>query len=134
MKNVFKPFGKKGVAIETAMFMMVVVFSLCTLLVMFAMLSRKHTINANNDFTDRSHIEQIGEDFCYYVRTSDMSSFFNYRYSDDFYAIIEHAPESDIYRLVVRRTGTFKHELTVEVKKIDTGIKVMRWSQFENTN
>ena len=67
MNLFFKPFSRRGVALETAMFMMIVVFSLCTLLVMFAMISRKEIMTSNKSFQDQVILDQIGEDFCFYV-------------------------------------------------------------------
>lgn len=131
MNKYFRPFNKKGVAIETAMFMMIVVFSLCTLLVMFAMISRKQIITSNNEFQTQTHIDQIGEDFCYYVRTYDEASpsEFSCRYPGEYYTLCTR--NGNVFTLVLRESGKYTHVLSLVIEKEDAGIIIKRWSQFE---
>ena len=130
MRRFFRPFSKRGVAIETAMFMMVVVFSLCTLLVMFAMISRKEIITSNRSFQDQVQIDQIGEDFCHYVKNYSDGDVFTYSYSDQYYAFCTH--DENVFKMTLRKNGKYTHVLSVEVEKTDDTVKVLRWSQFED--
>ena len=53
--------NKKGIAIETAVFMMIIIFALCTLIVTITLYSRQHVERAKNDFAERVKIDSIGE-------------------------------------------------------------------------
>ena len=135
MKRLFKPLSNRGVAIETAMFMMVVVFSLCTMLVMFAMISRKQNITSNRDFQEQSRIDQIGEDFCYFIKTStepvDLTAF-TYSFSDSYYAYPSRVGETNVYKMTLRKIGKYTHVLSLEVEKSGDTIIIKRWSQFDD--
>ena len=118
--------NKRGIAIETALFMMVVVFALCTLLLTFALYSRNQNVIANDRFESLALTEQIGEDFYYSVKNNE--SMDTGAYTDRSVTVSE---EADIITLVVTDSNNGDHLLTVVILRKDGGdVSILRWSRF----
>ena len=66
MKKILK--SKSGIAIETALLFMIVVFSLCALITSLAVIGRHQTRLENKTLISEVEIDQIGEDFLAYLR------------------------------------------------------------------
>ena len=79
MKNK-RPSNRRGMAIEMAMAMMIIVFSLCALMTTVVTVSRKQTNIATARFTQTAQVDALGEQF---VKTGKK-------------------PESDIYKCEVK--------------------------------
>ena len=62
MKNK-RPSNRRGMAIEMAMAMMIIVFSLCALMTTVVTVSRKQTNIATARFTQTAQVDAIGEKF-----------------------------------------------------------------------
>lgn len=120
----------RGVAIEMALSMMVMVFAMCTLLLTFALSSRSENKRLNNAFAQSAELDQIGEDFLYNVRQNDFSAD-NYKITTNTYTASATNPETNVYTLTVTRTGGSASVLTVTVQKQDDNTwKVTEWTQF----
>ena len=67
--------NRRGMAIEMAMAMMIIVFSLCALMTTVVTVSRKQTNIATARFTQTAQVDAIGEKF---VRASKVGEIFQY--------------------------------------------------------
>lgn len=67
--------NRRGMAIEMAMAMMIIVFSLCALMTTVVTVSRKQTNIATARFTQTAQVDAIGESF---VRASKAGETFQY--------------------------------------------------------
>lgn len=67
--------NRRGMAIEMAMAMMIIVFSLCALMTTVVTVSRKQTNIATARFTQTAQVDAIGEKF---VRASKAGETFQY--------------------------------------------------------
>lgn len=127
----------RGVAIEMALSMMVMVFAMCTLLLTFALSSRSENKRLNNAFAQSAELDQIGEDFLYKVRQTGFNAD-GYAITSETYAATVTASatdgnesENNAYTLTVTRTGGSAAVLTVTVQKQDDNTwKVTEWTQF----
>ncbi len=120
--------NNKGIAIETALFMMVIVFALCTLLLTFALYSRNQSKVVNNQFESLLLTDQIGEDFYYSVKNNEPMD--TGSYTGRSVTINEDENNNNKKTLIVIDSNTGKHLLTVVIEKNGTDINILRWSRF----
>lgn len=118
----------RGVAIEMALSMMVMVFAMCTLLLTFALSSRSENKRLNAAFEQSAELDRIGEDFLYQVRQTGFNAD-GYSPDSTTYAA-EVKQENNAYTLTVTRTGGTNPVLTVKVEKQGNTWKVTEWTQF----
>ncbi|MBO4861134.1 MAG: hypothetical protein J5530_06280 [Clostridia bacterium] len=118
--------NKKGIAIETAVFMMIIIFALCTLIVTITLYSRQHSIKANNDFINRVNLDKVGEKFIAALRNNDADSFA----FDGKYSIISDGNE----RILTVYDDNGKVVLNVVAEPDGGNYIIKRWSCFEKAS
>ena len=114
---------KRGIAIETALLFMLVIFSLCALITSVATIGRKQSQLESRVFTKEVEIDQIGEDFIAYLAAGEASDFDaageNYDFRVD--------KEENISALTLTKTGSTSVVLSIEAEKTGAGVKILRW-------
>lgn len=110
MKNKRKRLNKRGIAVEMAISMLIIVFGLCTILTSVTVLSANTTRRASARFEDTAAVDALGEKF---VREGTVTS-------DEFDCAIS----EDGNTLTVSRDGTVL--LTVE-RSATNPPTVVRW-------
>lgn len=124
----------RGVAIEMALSMMVMVFAMCTLLLTFALSSRSENKRLNNAFEQSAELDRIGEDFLYNVQKNDISAGVFETASDTYAATVTASAtdgnESEINAYTLTVTRKDSAVLTVKVEKQGDTWKVTEWTQF----
>ncbi|GEM_PF-5582505 len=124
--------NKKGIAIETAVFMMIVIFALCTLIVTITLYSRQHSIKANNDFINRVNLDKVGEKFIAALNAAlkennDADSF---DFDGKVYSIISDGNE----RILTVYDDNGKVVLNVVAEPDGGNYTIKRWSCFEKAS
>ncbi len=61
--------SRRGVAIESAIFTMLMVFALCSIILTVSMYMIQNQKQETEDFNERIFVDQLGEDFLYAVRS-----------------------------------------------------------------
>ena len=114
---------KRGIAIETALLFMLVIFSLCALITSVATIGRKQSQLESRVFTKEVEIDQIGEDFIAYLAAGEASDFDaageNYDFRVD--------KEENISALTLTNKGSTSVVLYIEAEKTGAGVKILRW-------
>jgi hypothetical protein len=114
--------NKKGIAIETAVFMMIIIFALCTLIVTITLYSRQHVERAKNDFAERVKIDSIGEKIYESVcenSTLDTQEGYNVEKQGNSY-IVRDSKGDVVLNIVVEKEGE--------------NFIIKRWSCFEEVS
>lgn len=123
--------GERGVAIEMAMVMLVVVFALCTLLLTFSLASRNGSKSRGQALEQSAALEQLGEDFLYAVRQDNFDAA-DAVGSADYTGTV--TVEGDTYCLTLTRRENSRHALTVKVERQGNGEwKLVTWSKLSTT-
>lgn len=118
-KKITQPIkNKRGVAIESAITMMVVVFSLCALITVFCVATRTTDQNRFKKLAQEAAVDSIGEKF---VKSEDKASF----NTDDYICDVT-SDDSDNYTLVIKDKND-RHLLTV---KCDDEGNITCWSRI----
>jgi hypothetical protein len=101
--------GRRGMAMELAMLVMVVTFALSLLLTTFALMQANQKKIDLRDTKEKIALEQIGEDYLAACKSGNL-----HELSDDQgdYEIVTKAPDS----LVVRRKADNEIALTIELQ------------------
>ncbi len=120
--------NKKGIAIETAVFMMIVIFALCTLIVTITLYSRQHSIKANNDFINRVNLDQVGESFIAALRKNNNAD--SFVIDEKVYSIISDGNE----RILTVYDDNGKVVLNVVAEPDGGNYTIKRWSCFEEVS
>lgn len=127
-----KPNRKRGVAIEMALSMLVVVFALCTLLVTLAAYSRTDNTKQNRAFADSVAVDQIGEDFLAALNTAVQNgtqSEFDFDNNGGMYTTtVDVTTDGTIYILRVYTTTEHAQKLEVRAQVAPTGCRILSWS------
>lgn len=124
--------GERGVAIEMAMVMLVVVFALCTLLLTFSLTSRNGSKSRGQALEQSAALEQLGEDFLYAVRQDNFDAAAYAVGSADYTGTV--TVEGDTYCLTLTRRENSRHALTVKVERQGNGEwKLVTWSKLSTT-
>lgn len=124
--------GERGVAIEMAMVMLVVVFALCTLLLTFSLTSRNGSKSRGQALEQSAALEQLGEDFLYAVRQVDFEADTYTVDSADYTGTV--TEKDGTYCLTLTRRENSRHALTVKVQKQENGKwKLVTWSKLSTT-
>ncbi|MBQ6043826.1 MAG: hypothetical protein IJL41_06790 [Clostridia bacterium] len=111
--------NKKGIAIETAVFMMIIIFALCTLIVTITLYSRQHVERAKNDFAERVKIDSIGEQILIGVSTTQEG--YNVEKQGNSY-IVRDSKGDVVLNIVVEKEGD------------NDNFIIKRWSCFEEVS
>lgn len=108
--------GKRGMAMELAMLVMVVTFALSLLLTTFALMQANQKKIDLRDTKEKIALEQIGENYLAALKNGNLHEL---SYDQGDYEIVTKAPDS----LVVRRTADNEIALTIE---LNDG-KITKW-------
>ena len=96
--------NKKGIALESAILFMVVIFSLSTLICLMSLTGHNQTIYDNKNFLNHVSVEQVGEDFLLYVQggaQTPMPQYEKFNYEIDGNSITVYDKASGNVRLYV---------------------------------
>ena len=115
---------KRGIAIETALLFMLVIFSLCALITSVATIGRKQSQLENRVFTNEVEIDQIGEDFIAYLAAGKDSDF---AVAGEKYDSTVVDKEENISALTLTKKGSSSVVLYIEAEKTDAGVNILRW-------
>lgn len=119
--------SQRGVAIEMALFLMLIVFLFSTLITVFCLSAHTSTLRQNERFTEDARIDQIGESFVNQVETSQNG---NISITDPYYKAEVTQNGDNTYTLKITDPQSGKLLLTVEVSKnSDNKIKIVRWQK-----
>ena len=99
--------SKKGMAIESAIATGIVVFSLCSILLMTALFSANNRTRIENSFRDLTAASEIAENYMAHVANGDVDEFDFESYNTDEVTYICETSE-------VEDNGVTKHYLTVK--------------------
>ena len=112
--------GRRGMAMELAMLVMVVTFALSILLTTFALMQANRKNIELRDTKEKIALEQIGEDYLAAVKSDSLDEF-----SEDQgdYEIVTKTPES----LVVRSKADNEIALTIELQDGQDGKIITKW-------
>ena len=113
--------NKRGVAIETAVFMMVVIFAMCTLILTVTLFSRHHTLESNDAFTEQVSLDDLGEDFIKGIPEGLTDPRFNennVRINGNEYTLTVRDPDGKVL-------------LNVVAEWDGAHVEIKRWSRFE---
>ncbi len=114
--------SKRGIAMETAILFMVLIFSLCFLLTTLAMIGHYRVELEHMTLLSDVAVEQIGEDYLASLKTTGNAESFAESYDDYDYAVSGNA------LTVWRKTDESKTAvLYVEAELTDGEISVMQW-------
>ena len=117
---------KRGIAIETALLFMLVIFSLCALITSVATIGRRQAKLESDVLVSDALIDQIGEDFIAYLAVGEESDFDadNEKY-DSTVVVVD--KEKNISALTLTKKGSSSVVLYIEAEKTDAGVKILRW-------
>ena len=120
---------RRGVAIEMALAMLVVVFALCTLLVTLSAYSRTDNTKQNRAFADSVAVDQIGEDFLTALETANRNGTLpDFAYDGELYTTnVQVSTDGTIYTLRVYTRSGYTQKLEVCAKMTPTGCRVLSW-------
>ncbi len=119
--------SQRGVAIEMALFLMLIVFLFSTLITVFCLSAHTSTLRQNERFAEDASIDQIGEKFVKQVQSSGNADSFNA--SDSGYKAEVTQNGDNNYTLKITDPQSGKLLLTVEVSKNNTTTTVVRWQK-----
>lgn len=117
---------KRGIAIETALLFMLVIFSLCALITSVATIGRKQSQLESRVFTKEVEIDQIGEDFIAYLAAGEASDFDAAGEKYDSTVVVVDK-EENISALTLTNKGSTSVVLYIEAEKTGAGVKILRW-------
>lgn len=119
--------SQRGVAIEMALFLMLIVFLFSTLITVFCLSAHTSTLRQNERFAEDASINQIGENFVNQVETSQNG---NISITDPYYEAEVTQNGNNNYTLKITDPQSGKLLLTVEVSKdSNNNIKIVRWQK-----
>ena len=115
---------KRGIAIETALLFMLVIFSLCALITSVATIGRRQAKLESDVLVSDALIDQIGEDFIAYLAGGEESDFdaANEKYDS---TVVDKG--ENISALTLTKKGSSSVVLYIEAEKTDAGVKILRW-------
>ncbi|MBR6682574.1 MAG: hypothetical protein IKL40_06290 [Clostridia bacterium] len=118
-------YARKGVAIELALVLLVLIFALCSLLVSLAVIQSKTAEQNNNDLSERLILDNIAESFCGAVASGTIQKWT--ADSDDYASEVEQS--GDGYTLKLYETNGEDNVLTVTLEKSEehNGYRVTMW-------
>lgn len=116
---------RKGIAMESAILFMVVIFSLCTLLLSVSLIGRTQTRIDKNLALSQVGQEQMGENFLIALQNGEPPA----TYETEKYACTTATTPEGRYTLTVRLKDTNATVLYVEAAKEGDTVRVHRWSK-----
>ena len=128
---------RRGIAIETALLFMMVIFSLCALITTVAIIGRRQTKFENNMLVYKVEVDQIGEDFIYCIENNKNIKDLEAKYSAYTLDVID---DNNIVTLTVTKKANSSVALFVEAQKTEvsaeggapeTTVKVIAWRYVE---
>ena len=114
---------KRGIAIETALLFMLVIFSLCALITSVATIGRHQAKLESDVLVADVLIDQIGEDFIDYLAGGEESDFDAAGEKYD----CKVDKEENISTLTLTKRGTESVVLYIEAEKTGAEVKILRW-------
>ena len=135
---------RRGIAIETAILFMLVIFSLCALITTVSIIGRRQTKFENDMLLYKVEVDQIGEDFIYYIDTdvrggSGIKGFEVMSYEG--YTLTTTSEEENKFTLAVTKNSSQSVVLFVRAQKMEmsaeggapeeTTVKVIAWRYGE---
>ena len=115
---------KRGIAIETALLFMLVIFSLCALITSVATIGRRQAKLESDVLVSDALIDQIGEDFIAYLAGGEESDF---DAADEKYDSTVVDKGENISALTLTKKGSSSVVLYIEAEKTGAGVKILRW-------
>ena len=123
--------NKKGIAIETAVFMMIIIFALCTLIVTITLYSRQHVERSKNDFAEQVEIDQIGEQFIGTLHGTigsiEYEGYYTIEDVDNYHILTVYDDNGKVILNVVAETSN-------NAGTINKTVNIKRWSCFEEVS
>ena len=112
---------KKGIAIELALLLMVVIFALCTLLVSIALISRDNVDKQFSSLEQKLVLDQVGLSFANAGSNEDFSLDSSLATT---YSATTSVDNNGVRKLVIKLQTTTKTVFTV---KLDSSNKIIEW-------
>lgn len=117
----------RGVAIEMALSMLVLVFALCTLLVTFTLSSRSESKQLGKALEQKATLDQVGEDFLNYAKQNE--SVDNFTSSRLDYKTKIETIEKNQYCLKVESISDNTIKLEVIISKNGETVSIVKWTR-----
>ena len=118
--------NNKGLAMEMAIATMLIIFAMCTVLLLVAQMTGLLNKRTVETATTRVSIDSIGEDFFRAHRVG--GTFYADRYIGKYTPVVVEDVAEDTDRLLVYYEGNSTPVLCVEVKGVGEDAKIVRWS------
>lgn len=118
--------NRKGLAMEMAIATMLIIFAMCTVLLLVAEMTGVLNKRTVETATSRVAVDSIGEDFFRAHRVG--GTFYADRYIGKYTPTVEEDVAEDTDRLLVYYEGNNIPVLCVEVKGVGEDAKIVRWS------
>lgn len=114
---------RRGVAIEMALLVMIVTFSLGALMVTVAILQNNSVASIKNSFEKKLELEQLGEDFCNKLNTDRASI---EEFTSDKYDV---SVDTERLVLVAREKDSGNIAMTIDIDEVGTGgaYEIVEW-------
>ena len=123
--NILK--SKRGVAIENAILFILVVFSLCSLLTMIALIANYQFKIDNIVLKQDVDLDQIGEEFLYKLTTVSYSGDFSLTNDQYTCSAKDKNDDGKHYIFTVAPKNSDQIVLYIEAQKIDGQVAVLSW-------
>ena len=118
--------NRKGLAMEMAISTMLIIFAMCTVLLLVAEMTGVLNKRTVETATTRVSVDSIGEDF---FRAHRMNgTFYAERYIGKYTPVVQEDVAEDTDRLLVYYEGNSTPVLCVEVEGVGAEAKIVRWS------
>ena len=111
---------RRGVAMEMAMIVMVVVFALGALMVSVALMQSSRVRSIKNSFDERLVLEQLGEDFCKRVATGNINA-------AELSGIYSVSIDTEDLVLVAKDKKSGEIAMTIDIDVKDNAYEIVKW-------
>lgn len=111
---------RRGVAMEMAMIVMVVVFALGALMVSVALMQSSRVRSIKNSFDERLVLEQLGEDFCKHVATGNINA-------AELSGIYSVSIDTEDLVLIAKDKKSGEIAMTVDIDVEDKTYEIVKW-------
>ena len=111
---------RRGVDMEMAMIVMVVVFALGALMVSVALMQSSRVRSIKNSFDERLVLEQLGEDFCKRVATGNINA-------AELSGIYSVSIDTEDLVLVAKDKKSGEIAMTVDIDVEDKTYEIVKW-------
>ena len=111
---------RRGVAMEMAMIVMVVVFALGALMVSVALMQSSRVRSIKNSFDERLVLEQLGEDFCKRVARGNINA-------AELSGIYSVSIDTEDLVLVAKDKKSGEIAMTIDIDVKDNAYEIVKW-------